>query len=219
MVRSNNASSSLKMGKPSRGGVGSSTVKKNHLPKSRPHSRNAPNISASAASVEVLDLTDLPDSTTNSLLTPIPSLQCTKQIRTQITELRNGLERARQNRARLDRTLWELSILQDKSNAVIETSIWKHVIAQAHLRILAGDEGVKHGNLIISQCYIGIIASPLPPFQYFDRDLSWLSLDRATYRLGNCCHCKKPLGENLRLATCCLPLAEQSNVDIQWHHL
>jgi len=76
--------------------------------------------------------------------------------------LQQELETARQIRARIDRVLLEQDSLQEKAQIVVEASIWKHIIAQAHLKVLDGKEGVIYGKFNILLGYIGMTPLPSP---------------------------------------------------------
>jgi len=105
-----------------------------------------------------IDLTDTHDTSTTSapMLTQIPSVQQAKPLQTRITLLREELDTAAQNRAAVDRTLFEQDILQETAKIVAEASIWKYIIANAYLRVLEDQQGVIHGNLNILVGYIGM---------------------------------------------------------------
>ena len=72
---------------------------------------------------------------------------------------------------KLENRIWDLEALQDKGYVVVEASIWKHITARTHLRVLDGDEGGELGDIKICLCYIGITSprnprSPVSPFSF-----------------------------------------------------
>jgi len=86
----------------------------------------------------------------------IPSIQHTKDLPKKIARVVEELETNRQFRARLDRKIAELQNLKDRSSIVVEASILKHIYAQAHLRLLAGEETLQHQNMSILFWFVGI---------------------------------------------------------------
>jgi hypothetical protein len=105
-----------------------------------------------------IDLTETVDTIHSMTTIPIhiPSIQHTRDLPKKIANLRQELEQNRQLRAVLDRKLAELENLRDKSSTVVEASIWKHIYAQAHLRLLAAEGSLQYQNMSILFCFIGI---------------------------------------------------------------
>jgi hypothetical protein len=156
------SSSTSKSNKPTKGHVKLSS-KNQDRPSSKKESVTTSTSSQNTLSApaphapQKIDLTETSDTnSTTSIRVHIPSLQHTKDLAKNIADLRQELEKNRQRRAVLDRKLAELENVREKSSTVVEASIWKHIYAQAHLRLLAAEGSLQHQNLSILFCFIGI---------------------------------------------------------------
>jgi len=132
-------------------------------PSSRNRQRRPSNTSTTSSSsvAQHIDLTDTPDTSMSATAAPIPSLQATKELLTRIKLLRQQVDTDIQNRACIDRTVFEQNSLQNNALVVIEASIWKHIFASAYLRVLDGKEGLIYGERNILVGYIGMTPTPL----------------------------------------------------------